>query len=143
MWLSKITIKYRPATEIDLDFLDWMHTVCMKDHVDRIYPWKPHLFRQTFNPSSIQLILVDDIEVGMLQTEQHNDELYLGNLLILPAFQNRGVGTAVLQDLLNKSSLLNLSIKLQVLKQNPAKRLYERLGFMTVEETDTYYIMKN
>lgn len=138
-----MAIKYRTATETDLDFLDGLHTVCMKEHVNRIYTWKPHLFRQTFNPSLIRIILVDDIDVGMLQTEQKEYELSLGNLLILPVFQNRGIGTTVLKDILNQCQQLKLPIKLQVLKQNHAKRLYERLGFFTIKETETHYIMQS
>ena len=61
-------IEYRNATEIDLDFLDALHTVCMKEHVSKIYPWKPLLFRQTFDPEVVQIVLMNGVQVGMLQT---------------------------------------------------------------------------
>ncbi|MBD2121193.1 N-acetyltransferase [Trichocoleus sp. FACHB-262] len=135
-------VQFRQATEADFDFLNKMHAACLKEHVERIYPWNPDLFGETFNPHLIRVILVNQIEVGMLQLLQCVGELYLGNLLILPKFQNRGIGTLILQSILDQGQASNLPVQLQVLKQNPAKRLYERLGFISVGETKTHYIMQ-
>ncbi len=109
----------------------------------KVYPWNPELFRQTFNPKLIQIILVNKVEVGMLQISKRNGELYLGNFLVTPAFQNRGIGTAVLKKVLDQGKLLELPIKLKVLKKNRAKNLYERLGFTVTGKTDTHYIMSS
>ena len=134
-------IKFRQAIEADLDFLDEMHTECMKEHMLRVYQWNPHLFRQTFKPQHMQIILVNGAEVGMLQFSTSDKELYFGYLPIFPEFQNRGIGSGVLRHVLEQGRLLNLPVKLQVLKQNPALRLYKRLGFEVTEETSTHHIM--
>ena len=141
--IIEMHLEFRQATAIDLDFLDEMHTACMKEHVVKVYPWNPELFRQTFNPKLIQIILVNKVEVGMLQISKRNGELYLGNFLVTPAFQNRGIGTAVLKKVLDRGKLLELPIKLKVLKKNRAKNLYERLGFTVTGKTDTHYIMSS
>ena len=61
---------------------------------------------------------------------------------ILPEYQNRGVGSAVIRDVLAQAQAEGLPVGLQVLKVNPARRLYERLGFNVVGETATHYLMR-
>ena len=134
-------IEYRNAVETDLEFLDELHTACMKEHVSRIYPWRPLLFRQTFDPKVVQIVLLNGIQVGMLQTVTRKHDLYLANLLIAPAFQGSGAGSVVLQKVLALSKQLRLPIKLKVLRKNKARRFYERFGFTVIEKTKTHYIM--
>jgi len=53
----------------------------------------------------------------------------------------RGVGTSVVRDVMHQASRLGLPLRLQVLKANRARRLYERLGFREVAETPTHFQM--
>lgn len=68
-------------------------------------------------------------------TEQEN-EIPLASIRLLPKFQNRGIGTKIILDLIEKS---NKPVKLKVLKVNPARKLYERLGFKVSGETETHF----
>jgi ribosomal protein S18 acetylase RimI-like enzyme len=45
-------------------------------------------------------------------------------------------------ELFSESNLTRQPIRLFVLKVNPARRLYERLGFQVLEETETHYVMR-
>ena len=61
---------------------------------------------------------------------------------VLPQYRNQGVGTALLQRMLSHLAGAGYSkASLSVQKQNPAARLYRRLGFQTVGETDEEYLM--
>lgn len=137
----QLLITFRPATIADLDFLDNLHAVCLKAHVVKAYPWKPELFRQTFDPEIVRVILADDLAIGMLQVSESQHELYLGNILISPDYQNRGIGTAVIRKVLQRAETLGLPVRLQVLKQNRAINLYRRLGFRLVGVTRAHYVM--
>jgi ribosomal protein S18 acetylase RimI-like enzyme len=44
--------------------------------------------------------------------------------------------------MLDTARALNLPAALQVLKTNPAKQLYERLGFQVTGETASHYLMR-
>ena len=135
-------ITFRRAINADLDFLDDLHTACMQQHVKRVYSWNPQLFRQTFNPQFIEIILLNQVVVGMVQIVKKHKEIYLANLLVSPNFQNLGIGSLVLKKLIKQAETLQMPVTLQVLKKNPAKRLYERFGFMVIQKTSTHYIMK-
>ena len=65
------------------------------------------------------------------------------SIALLPAFRGQGIGTQLLQAIIARYQELDISqLSLSVSKQNPALRLYQRLGFTTVEESDTSLIMK-
>lgn len=53
---------------------------------------------------------------------------------VLPGYQGRGVGTAMVQALLIDVRARYSAVVLSVRAENPAVRLYERLGFRTVDE---------
>jgi orotate phosphoribosyltransferase len=61
---------------------------------------------------------------------------------IHPEYQRKGIGTTLINNIIADSAQNMKPVRLRVLKVNPAKGLYERLGFSTVEETSTHYIMR-
>ena len=75
-----------------------------------------------------RLCSLDGRDVGVLCLEREEGGLFLANIEILPPFQNRGIGTRIIEDILASARRDCLPVRLQVLKVNPARRLYERLG---------------
>ena len=69
-----------------------------------------------------------------------NNTFEIGNICVKPKYQNKGIGTAVLKEIIFENKEKN--IKLQAFKINErAIKLYERIGFKKVEETKTHYVM--
>jgi len=54
------------------------------------------------------------------------------SIAILPGYRNRGFGTQLLNHMLVKAAEQYPGLSLSVTSVNPAKRLYERLGFQVV-----------
>lgn len=63
-------------------------------------------------------------------------ELRLVDLVVGEALRNGGIGTAVVRDLLARADETGATVTLHVEPGNPAHRLYERLGFVNVADTD-------
>jgi len=76
-----------------------------------------------------------------MHREQHTDALVLANIHILPEYQEHGLGTDVIKTLLEQARHEKVPVTLRVLKVNPARYLYERLGFFITGETTTHYLM--
>jgi ribosomal protein S18 acetylase RimI-like enzyme len=131
-----MTIALRVARIEDLDRLDDLHTRCMREHVQRHYPWRPDQFRATFDPLVNHVIVADGEEVGLLSRWEEPEAIRIGNLLIEPARQGAGIGTAVLQAILDEASSRGIVVRLRVLDGNPAQKLYERLGFAVEQELE-------
>jgi GNAT superfamily N-acetyltransferase len=63
-------------------------------------------------------------------------------LRLLAAYRQAGIGTAILQDLLAEAARAGMPFRLHVTKLNPARRLYERLGFTTLVDNGVYLFME-
>jgi ribosomal protein S18 acetylase RimI-like enzyme len=61
---------------------------------------------------------------------------------VLPAYRGQGVGTQLLTALLRMAATHYRAVSLSVWKENPARRLYERLGFVTVREDGVTLTMR-
>lgn len=64
----------------------------------------------------------------------HVGGLELAHFYLHPDFQNRGLGGAVLKMLLTGTDAAGATVRLGVLKQSPARRFYERHGFVWERE---------
>lgn len=63
------------------------------------------------------------------------------DLSLLPEWRGRGLGTAVLQSALSQADRDGRSAELHVAEHNPARRLYERLGFVVTDVHPVYLQM--
>jgi len=67
----------------------------------------------------------------------YREYIELSGIQLLPHVQRQGIGTAVIEDLKAEAAKVALPLDLGVEKDNPnAQRLYERLGFVRVDETE-------
>ena len=63
------------------------------------------------------------------------------DISLLPEYRNRGLGAALIHDLMAECAASREPLRLQVAKGNRAARLYERLGFLKTGEDEIYYHM--
>ena len=135
-------IDFRQITNNDLEFLWKLHNLALKDYVAQTWDWDEDWqrldFTEKFNPADGKIIVVVGVDAGFWRTIERETEMLLVSIRILPEFQNRGIGTKIIKNLLNESKN---PVRLQVLKVNPARRLYERLGFKIFDETETHFKM--
>ena len=129
----------RPAIESDLEWLDPFYEELMKPYVELTHRWDQGKFRESFSPEDTQIIQFNNQDIGMLKVEQRDEYIYLGDIQIKREFQRRGIGSQIINDLIQKSNSKALPIRLRVLKGNPAMKLYQRLGFTVVNEFNNCY----
>lgn len=140
------SLTLRPATTADYDFLYHLHQVTLQEYIAQIWGWDERwertYFKRKFDPTHRQIVLLGATAVGTITATRTSTEIFLANIGILPAYQRQGIGTRLIQALLTEAAGSGLHLTLQVLKVNPARRLYERLGFEVIAETETHYLMK-
>lgn len=98
--------------------------------------------QQDWIPEQVHIITLDGADIGWLQCIHSSDELFLAQIFVDGPFQNRGIGTDVMNRLLSEAAQANQPVILAVAKINPALRLYQRLGFQTVHEDERKYYMR-
>ena len=90
------------------------------------------MIEQSLADSGASIIVAGGSDIGWLRTEETEVEIYLGQLYVIPIMQNRGIGTAVVRQLCDKVSRKGKALTLEVMKNNRAQLLYQRLGFAVV-----------
>ncbi|MBM7647793.1 ribosomal protein S18 acetylase RimI-like enzyme [Bacillus ectoiniformans] len=89
-----------------------------------------------------KLIYCDGDRVGRLLLSSDENKLRILDITIHPEYQNKGIGTFILKEMMETACVNQQSVRLSVLNGNPAQRLYERLGFVVVEDGDIYCKME-
>ena len=89
------------------------------------------------------VILVDDRPAGRIWIGRDAHEIHLLDIAVLPEFQNRGVGRALLRSLIDEAKHSGKALRHMVfVMNNDAHRFYERLGFVVIEEMGAYKHME-
>jgi ribosomal protein S18 acetylase RimI-like enzyme len=139
-------LTYRNAVAGDRDWLFELKKATMRNYVAAVYGWDDEVqrrwFNEKFDPVKIRIIQRDGHDAGLLQVEETSGHVFLAQVEILPTFQNQGVGSAVIRAVIEDAKRKNKPVLLQVLRPNPARRLYQRLGFSVWAENATHFKMR-
>ena len=81
-------------------------------------------------------------DAGWLQVEETRHIVHLQQLFVLPAMRNRGLGTAFLTWMKERADRKRKDLTLEVMTNNPARRLYERLGFKAISTANNKITMR-
>jgi GNAT superfamily N-acetyltransferase len=140
-----VPIELRPALDHDFEYcrrlyFGEMRWIIEELRLDRTS--QETSFRQQWNSTQVRLIALDGTDVGWVQTITEDDELFVAQMFVDSRFQRKGIGTEVMRQLISEATAFNLAVRLNVVRINPARRLYERLGFRVTHEDDRKCYMK-
>lgn len=91
------------------------------------------------------IILRRENPVGRLYLWRNGDDLRIVDLSLLPDQRCQGIGTQLLQTVIDQAARTGLGTSLHVQSGNPALALYQRLGFRSVEQDTSrqYQLMRH
>lgn len=102
-----------------------------------------HAHYQQYYPQADWLVTVQRGEdIGRLYIERWPSQHCLIDIALLPAHCGKGLGSAMLRDLMDEAAACGKAVSIHVEKFNPAMRLYRRLGFVTEEDKGVYDLMR-
>jgi len=99
-------------------------------------------YRSRFPAACFDVIEWEGRPVGRLYVDRTRGETRIIDITILPEHRGRGLGSALLKGLLQESAANGRPVIIHVEQHNPARRLYERLGFETVVDGGVYRLMQ-
>ncbi|GGX36819.1 N-acetyltransferase [Streptomyces malachitofuscus] len=125
----------RPAAASDVEAVAELRAVVLRADLERLGRYDARRVRQRlrdgFDPAHTRVIEAAGAFAGCVALRPAGDCHWLEHFYLAPALQGRGIGSAVLGDLLERCDRAGHPVRLNVLRGSPARRLYERHGFTT------------
>jgi ribosomal protein S18 acetylase RimI-like enzyme len=99
-------------------------------------------YQEHYVDSRFDIVLADGLPIGRLYVARWTREIRLIDIALLPAYRRRGIGGALLRELLAEGEASGRPVTIHVEVYNPALALYERLGFRKVADRGVYQLME-
>lgn len=150
------SLSFRPAEDGDLEFLFGVYASTRQEELAAV-SWsaaeKEAFLRQQFSAqhqfyhehypgASFQVVLVDGEPAGRLYVDRWSREHRIVEVALLPEFRGGGLGTALLRRVIAEADEAGKPVSIHVEVFNPARRLYERLGFVQVADRGVHVLME-
>ena len=140
-------LRRRPAEAADFGFLWELHLLTMQDYAARTWGpekiWDEPRFREKSDLSGLEILEIDGVLIGMISVSEEPESVFLRRIAIHPEWQNRGIGSMLVEQVICDTREKGLPTTLQVLKVNPALHFYGRRGFRVTGETETHFLMEH
>jgi len=123
--------RFAAPSEADFEPLLALRIEVMREHLERVFRYKPsrarRIFRQHFDEPGLRLILLDsegagDERIGCVGFRDEPECLKIDSFYLESRFHNSGLGTAILKVLLAEADALAKPIRLEVLTGSKADR---------------------
>lgn len=149
-------VTLRPVRPEDRDFLLSVYASTRTDEM-AIVPWteveKAAFLKQQFEAQTAwwdeqypdaerSIVELDGVPAGRFYVQRWPGEIRLVDIALLPGFRRHGAGTELLGRLFAESEKTGLPVTIHVEIFNPARALYERLGFVSKGERGFYVFME-
>jgi ribosomal protein S18 acetylase RimI-like enzyme len=136
-------IRQRPAVPDDKIFINGLFREIMKPYIEQTWPDEKDreecYKRNERGHEDVTILEHEDSRIGYFLLKQSPEKLYLDQIHLIPEYQGHGIGSFFIKKFLSDAK--NLNVELIVLKTNPAKKLYERLGFQIVGDDEYRHYM--
>jgi ribosomal protein S18 acetylase RimI-like enzyme len=149
-------VTFRPIAEGDLEFLYRLYASTRAEEMARV-PWpeaekerflrfqfdaQHTYYQEQFTEAAFDLVLVDGEPAGRLYVDRREEEIRLIDIALMPEHRGQGIGGRLMRDLLAEAEGAGKPVRIHVERENPAMRLYVRLGFRRVEDQGVYHLME-
>jgi ribosomal protein S18 acetylase RimI-like enzyme len=141
-----LAFELRPATRSDLGFCWPIYRDAMKPLTEALGSWneaaQQKLIEDAVADAGTSILRQHEDDAGWLQVEETRHIVHLQQLFVLPAMRNRGLGTAFLTWMKERADRKRKDLTLEVMTNNPARHLYERLGFKAISTASNKITMR-
>lgn len=149
-------ISFRPITDDDLPFLRELYASTREQEM-AVVPWTDdekqaflgqqfhaqHTFYQDqFSDAEFSLVLLNGEPGGRLYLDRREDEIRVIDIALTPEHRGKGLGGKLMRNVLDEAGSDGKAVRIHVERNNPALRLYDRLGFEHVEDQGPYLLME-
>lgn len=96
-------------------------------------------YLEQFPGARYEIVLRRGRPVGRLIVDRGARTMTILDIAVVGEHRGQGIGTALLTALIDEADRLGLAVRMHVERDNPAIRLYHRLGLRTTDEAGVYF----
>jgi GNAT superfamily N-acetyltransferase len=137
--------RLRLAQEADMPFLLRLREIAMDPHhrTAGVFQTPAEMEERVRSHwDGAHVVEIEGLPVGLWKLWRRPEVWWILQVQLMPDHQGRGIGAALISGLIDEARSAGVALKLKVLKTNPARHLYERLGFEIVVDDDHGYEMQ-
>jgi len=153
---SSQSVTLRPVSAGDEPFLFRLYASTRMDEL-AIAPWddsqreaflriqfaaQQQHYQNHFPEAEHQLILIGGRPAGRIYVARRTDEIRILDIALLPEHRNGGIGGFLIKEIMSEGSQTGKPVRIYVESFNPSLRLFERLGFSSVQDIGTHLLME-
>lgn len=150
---SALSIYYRDLGESDFSFLKSVYRSTREGELDRTgwEEWQKadfinmqffaqhNYYQGHYTDANWLVVEQNNVPIGRLYIEEWPSEYRIIDIALLGEFRTFGIGSAILKDIIDLARSNHKKVGIHVEKDNPAKKLYSRLGFVKSDDTGEVY----
>ncbi len=99
-------------------------------------------YRATYPHTSYDLVISGEDVLGRCYVHRGHQAWLVLDVALLPEHRGKGIGTRLLKQVIATASLAGKPVQIHVERLNPARHLYQRLGFRQVEDQGIYLLLE-
>ena len=132
---------YHSTREAELDRVDW-NDAQKQAFVQMQFNAQRQHYREVLQHVGFDLILQNGTPIGRLYSQERVTQLHIVDISLMPGQRGQGIGGKLLAALGYNAALAGKALGIFVEHQNPARHLYDRMGFQVVENGGIYLEME-
>ncbi len=105
----------------------------MQGFIEGTWGWdelmQSHSFEDHLPANTFVIAAIAQVDIGALNVREKADHLWLEMVLVLPEYQSKGYGRALIEHAQALAIKAQKPLRLSVLKLNPAQEFYRKMGF--------------
>ena len=150
------SISFRPESEQDIPFLRKLYSSTRVQEMAQVgwtgeekesfltmqFEAQRRHYQAQFPRADYLVVEEDGMAIGRIYVDRGAEEMRLIDITLVPLARNKGLGGALLRDLLDEGRARGTPVRIHVEKFNPAMRLYLRLGFRPIEDRGVYQFLE-
>ncbi len=99
-------------------------------------------YRHAYPNATYSVICVDGERAGRLIVNRNDDEIVIADITLLPQFRRIGIGSGLVQRLVDEADAGHLRVRCHVLRDSDARRFWERAGLAAQGSGGVYLAME-
>jgi ribosomal protein S18 acetylase RimI-like enzyme len=150
------SIAFRSVAGADTPFLRHLYGTTREDEM-QLVPWTPEQkaafldmqfqaqaahYTEFYPHCQFLMIELEGRPIGRLYIDRGEDDIRITDIALLPEWRGHGIGRMLMEEILAEGRNTGKRVTIYVEHYNPARGLYDRLGFRHVDTNGVYHFME-